>query len=88
MKKLVKEMQVQVLVHGIGLKCQYQNYFFIENLHANENFMLRYATVVSSTLVRKNHATLLIHAKLNSSNVCKQTYSECLIYRHSHSDDV
>ena len=43
-------MQVKVLFHDVGLKCQYQIYFFIENLHANENFMLRYATIGSSTL--------------------------------------
>ena len=27
-------------------------YFFIENLHSNENFMLRYASIELSTLLR------------------------------------
>ena len=46
MSKLVKEMQVHVILHDMDYK------FSFKNVHENENFMLRYATIELSTLYR------------------------------------
>ena len=46
MSKLVKEMQVHVILHDMD------NRFSFKNLHENENVMLRYATIELSTLYR------------------------------------